>query len=81
MSSQVPTRNGISRLLDTLAGVLTAATRAALGSPGAQAAGQLAAQLAAALHVQGLGDRLVAHHIMGSPANSIRTGPRSARGT
>ena len=57
------------------------ATRAALGSPGAQAAGQLAAQLAAALHVQGLGDRLVAHHIMGSPANSIRTGPRSAPAT
>ena len=41
---------------------------------------QLAAQLSAALHVQGLGDRLVAQHIMGSPANSIRTGAEICTG-
>ena len=40
---------------------LDAPSGAALGPPGAQAAGQLAAQLASALDEEGLVDRLVAH--------------------
>jgi hypothetical protein len=43
------------------AGVRTTAPGAALGPPGAQATGQLPAQLTAALHEQGLVDGLVAH--------------------
>ena len=44
-----------------LAGVCAATPRAALGPPGPQTAGQLPAQLAAALHLQGLVDGSVAH--------------------
>jgi hypothetical protein len=56
-----------------LAGVLIAAAGTALGPPGAQAAGQLAAELAAALHIQRLVDsvRTVGH-------NLVLTGPSGA---
>ena len=53
-------------------GPAIAAVRAAPGPPGAQAAGQLSAQLTAALHVRRLVDGSWLTLIMGSSGNSIR---------